>query len=181
MNKLIIICSSIVIIASSIICAYIQYGIPVHIDLQYPAVIYRVSDKAIFQKTKIEIHLKKYKVWNDSPKYIGNIRVDAYTFTKNSEMMPVRFIFYNNTGGILTYITWLTNKGGVTGSAQNCLGSIWKVSNFEKVTILVSEPTDHPNQQQSKDLYIAAPANSREEAVNITKACGSFNKVHFFK
>lgn len=181
MKKLIMLCSGMVIIVCLITCIYVQYGIPTHIDLKYPAVIYRVSDKAMSQKTKIEIHLKKYKVWNGSPKYIGNISVDAYAFTKKSEMMPIRFLFYNNTGGILTYVTWLTNKnGGVTGSTVNSLGSIWKVSNFKSVIILVIEPTNDPNNQKSKDLYITAPANSREEAIKITRACGIFNHVEFF-
>lgn|GEM_PF-6302614 len=138
-------------------------GIPQKIDKQILAVQYRMDDETDVENTTITIKGLFYKRWFSDYKFKGSFIVDNYEFTKTYDQIGITL----NRGksksaeGILYY------AGNIRGApSMEFLGVIRMSDDFEQITINILETTDSDSKSKStKDLWIAAPATTREEGL----------------
>ncbi|MGI2293798.1 MerR family transcriptional regulator [Paenibacillus sp. GXUN7292] len=137
-------------------------GIPKKIDKELPAVQFRINDETYSEVTSISIQGKLYKRWFTSPRFAGSLVIDNYEYTKTYELLGITFFDSIQQGwGVLTYSTVIDGRPELES-----LGLIRITKDFEQLAIWAYEPKlgDH---KSTTDLLIAAPAQTREEAVRI--------------
>ncbi|WP_258203340.1 hypothetical protein [Paenibacillus endoradicis] len=144
-------------------------GIPHKIDKQLSAVQFRMDDDSVVENTIITIQGSFYKRWFSDYKFEGSFIVNNYEFTKTYNKIELTLSKgeAKSAEGILYY------SSSISGSPSTVfLGVITMSDDFEKISINILEPIDSDS-KSTKDLWIAAPASTREEALLL------WNELHY--
>ncbi|MFS0723069.1 hypothetical protein [Paenibacillus sp. 1P07SE] len=160
-GKLLLAAASLLLIIWAITSAI--WAIPLRVSQEYPAVMLRMEDPSVVEPTKIRIEGQwKRRLFAD-PRFEGSMVIDSFEHTATTELADLTFITdaHNNKFGYLTYVDFEIGTLDV-----QTLGLIWQVNRMEEVAIWVFEPLTG-DRKSTKDLMIAGPAESREEAVAI--------------
>ncbi len=160
MKKYIIIILMIVLGAFFII--YIVSCIPKQIDIVYPAVEYNTNNMSYEEKTSIKIQGKLYNKLFSRPTFYGRLIIDKYDMTKDYELIQLIFGAGLENQGFIYY----TATDGFDADLQY-FGTIFISKNFKTLNIQINDDTDR---QSGQNLFISAPAKTREEAEEIFKA-----------
>lgn len=155
-------------------------GIPKKIDVVYPAVEFRAEEAGYFDHTTVTIKGKLYTRLFSDPKFVGRLSIDKYDYTKTYEARNI--IFYDDIwGGNLHYSTIISNQTSPNSAPEvqivmESLGTILIEGDMDKVNIWVFEPIIGDS-KSTKDLFISAPATTREEAVVITQQLSNYGAL----
>ena len=144
---------------------YLISGIPLKIDKEFSAVQFRMDDETTVENTTITIKGKYYKQWFSSPKFEGSFIIDNYDSTKYSNTSYISFIDKDDRRSI----GYLNNFIFSEGTFQPTLNGVFRMTdNFVNISINLFEPI-YGDSKTVKDLWIVAPASSREEALILLK------------
>ncbi|MCT4631363.1 MAG: hypothetical protein N4A76_01345 [Firmicutes bacterium] len=140
-----------------IVIAVLTLPFPHKIKQTYPAIEYRIGyPDYIDRELTITVKgvYKDYLIKKDT--FEGIVSVDKYDFTQDT---------------LMSKVTIFDGKGNLSYFNMETLGFIIPEKDFSKFFIGVSEPIAEPGQSWSggDGLVIAAPASTREEAIEITK------------
>lgn len=159
------------IITAVVITVILISGIPRKLEKSYQAIQYRYNKEEEIKKINIVVKGKLYKRLFSDTRFTGSIVISNYRYTKTYELMDVVF----NGGvsdGMGNLVYWTIKEGA---SDMETLGAIWMEGNFDKIAIWVFEPL-YSDSKTSTDLFIAAPADNREEALEITDRLSHYGK-----
>ncbi len=138
--------------------------IPKTIDINYPAVQYSQDDPTIVKNINITMKGKLYKPLFFNSKYVGTCIIEGYDFTKDYQLIDIKFKNRNSGLGILSYSTILTD--GTPEIKQ--IGDIWLSQSINKLNIFGVAPKDIGINGSFESVIISAPANTLDEAKRIT-------------
>ncbi|MGO4349715.1 hypothetical protein AB4Z45_29950 [Paenibacillus sp. MCAF9] len=152
--KVIMLCAALPLVAVS--AFLFIYNFPKKIDLEYPALEYRVGKPESGEVTTIKVKGTIYKPLFRDPSFHGQFIINKYDYTKNYQLRDIDFyqdlLFYHQ------------NENGT--SVHKPLGYLMISDNFAQMNIYVNENMND-NQLIGKDLRISAPAKNYEEAMRI--------------
>lgn len=157
-RRLIVMISSIVILFAAASAFLYLYDFPKKIDLEFPAMEYRVGKPDSGEATTIKVTGTLKKPLFRKPTFRGQFIVDKYDYTKKYQIWEIE-----NYRDILFY--YGNNKGSIF---QKPLGYLVISENFAQMNIVVFEEVND-NSPSFKDLRISAPARNYEEAMKVNK------------
>jgi len=134
------------------------YDFPKKIDLEFPALEYRVGKPDSGEATTIKVIGTLKKPLFRKPTFRGQFIIDKYDYTKMYQIWEIE-----NYQDILFY--YGSNKGSIF---QKPLGTLMISDNFAQFNVVVFEEIDD-NQRSGRDLRISAPAKNYEEALKINE------------
>lgn len=148
-----------------------NYAKAYHINTTLSGVECRIGDSKYLDKVTIKVKGTYYKSLFQKDSFDGTISIDKYDYTNNPLLSSCKFF---NGYAILHYYD--SNLG-----TMKSLGTLFCAPDFNQMMIFVDEPTGESQQGWGSEngLFIAAPANNREQAINIAKSYSS--KVAWIK
>lgn len=123
----------------------------------------RIGDTDYCEDISVTVQGDYFSYLFKDDKFEGKILIDGYEDTLEGSWVSLQF---NDAGAVLVY------ENIVDGMpVLNTVGTICCTSDFEQVLICISEPTDENDKSWSGEngLFIGAPADTREEAIDIAE------------
>jgi hypothetical protein len=140
------------------------YKFPKTIDVEYPAIEYRVGDKLSVQETTIKIKGTLSRPMFRNASFKGEFIIDKYDFTKTYEL--VEMIFHKDIKNGWCSLTYYDVQNGQP--ILKSVGSIEISGDFDKLNIQVYEPLNAQS-KSTTDLRISAPSKKYDEALAINQ------------
>jgi hypothetical protein len=140
------------------------YKFPQTIDLEYPAIEYRVDDKLSVQERTIRIKGTLSHPMFRNASFKGEFIIDKYDFTKTYDL--VEMIFHKDIKNGWSSLTYNDVQNGQP--ILKSVGSIEISGDFDKLNIQVYEPLNAQS-KSATDLRISAPSKKYDEAFSINQ------------
>ena len=129
------------------------------IDITLLGIQFRTGDAEYTEEKTINIKGRYWRYLFRNDRFEGRIEVEGYDFTFDKRMWPVTLSFENSCGGRSSFLLY---TGYADGSFLD--GAAWRIysnPDFSKVLIM---PYGSGNEDT---VFISAPANDREQAIDI--------------
>lgn len=151
----------ILLICTAVTIFLIYYDFPREINLEYPAMEYRVGDPSTAESISVRINGTLSRPLFRDAVFNGEMVFDKYEFTHTQRLMEVVFNQELRNGlSSVYYHRIFDGKPELTGFAM-----MWIAGDFEQLNLIIFEPIGEPG--IATDLRISAPAQTYDEAILI--------------
>ena len=134
------------------------------IDITLHGIQAQIGDEEDIGEKTVTIRGRYWRYLFLNDRFEGRIEVEGYDFTFDGRMWPVELSFEDSRNGRSSVLSYWGYDG------RNFIdGAAWRIyskPDFSKILLLIFNDSENM-------LYISAPADSREEAVDIAKELAS--------
>ncbi|WP_068618398.1 hypothetical protein [Paenibacillus tuaregi] len=138
------------------------YKFPQEIDMQYPAVKYKVGQPATAQQITVKAKGTLYRPLFRDPYFSGKMIIDTYEYTSKYNLLDI--VFHQDIQHGYGAVVYETVENG--RPILESLGAMWMKNDLEQFNIIAFEPIGE-DKKIGGDLRVSAPARTYEEAMII--------------